>query len=131
MASEDCPPFPRDISLASVSSAYAARDSHFYPREDLYEREGRFAQHMIKLGWYEETDSTWHARVHSLASQVIMEAAHETTVGQVWQDVKRRQPRRARHQNIDAVISAIREGLPLGSVYSKFFTLDELTILGW
>lgn len=124
--------FPSDVSLASVAAAYAARDHHFHPREELQQRAERLERYMRKLGWYHETEATWHHRVQRRASEILMHSSPQKRVEEIWEEARRSEPRRlCDDHRVGRVLAAVAEGMPLVDVYRHFFNLEDLMFLGW
>ena len=49
----------------------------------------------------------------------------------IWHEARRGVPRRRADPRAEAVLAALDEGMPPEQVYAHFFTLDDLTFLGW
>lgn len=123
--------FPSDASLENVAAAYATRDGRYYPGESLVQRAERMRRHMEKLGWYPESDAVWHHRVHHRASDMLRQAPPQATVEQIWHEARLQTPRRLGDERRGGLLAAVAEAMPLAEIYTNFFSLGELTILGW
>lgn len=122
---------PANPTVADMAAAYASRDGELYRNETSKQLGQRMYACVGKLGWHAESDATWHRRLQRQASLILMQSRPNTTVEEIWEEARRKVPRRPRNARVEAVMAAVEEGLSLERIYSNFFTLHELTFLGW
>ena len=122
---------PSNLTPLTIAKAYALRDGQVYPNETIEQFSQRMYTYMGKLGWHSESDARWHHRLQEKASAILMKSEPNTTVGEIWEEARREQPRRLKNIRSDGVMAAIAEGMPTDEVYANFFTYHELIFLGW